>query len=195
VTASLSGLRCRSPSSGLPGNSASSLERSLSDLAPDEVYPASPITRAPGGLLHHRFTLTADPEVGGGLLSVALSRGLLRVGVTHRPALWSPEFLGTRPKPSDATSGRPVCVLKRSGCCGTMHPGGTLMIRMPFTIALVTASCNSLLAGCTANASRPDDAKAPPSATPKGRSSICCPSPWLGSGDGDFGRAARSAVH
>ena len=46
------------PSSGLPGNSAGSLKRSLSDLAPDEVYPAGPITRAAGGLLHHRFTLT-----------------------------------------------------------------------------------------------------------------------------------------
>lgn len=33
--------------------------RCLSDLAPGEVCPASPITRAPGGLLHHRFTLTA----------------------------------------------------------------------------------------------------------------------------------------
>ena len=28
----------------------------------------------------------------GGLLSVALARGLLRVGVTHRFALWSPDF-------------------------------------------------------------------------------------------------------
>lgn len=36
--------------------------RCLSDLAPGEVYPASPITRAPGGLLHHRFTLTPAPE-------------------------------------------------------------------------------------------------------------------------------------
>src|SRR6218665_1674598 len=36
--------------------------RCLSDLAPGEVYPASPITRAPGGLLHHRFTLTPPPE-------------------------------------------------------------------------------------------------------------------------------------
>ncbi|MCU1514516.1 MAG: hypothetical protein JWO10_1606 [Microbacteriaceae bacterium] len=31
---------------------------SLSDLAPDEVYLAGPITRTAGGLLHHRFSLT-----------------------------------------------------------------------------------------------------------------------------------------
>ena len=31
------------------------------------------------------------PTCVGGLFSVALSRGLLRVGVTHRPALWSPD--------------------------------------------------------------------------------------------------------
>ena len=41
--------------------------RCLSDLAPGEVYPASPITRAPGGLLHHRFTLTPAP---GGAVAV-----------------------------------------------------------------------------------------------------------------------------
>jgi len=39
---------------------------------------------------------------------------------------------------------------------------------MPFTIALVTAAALAL-AGCTANASRPDDAKPRPSATPKGQ--------------------------
>src|SRR3954468_667370 len=61
----------------------------LSDLAPGEVYRADRVTATPGGLLHHRFTLTgANP---GGLFSVALSRGSLRVGVTHRPALWSPD--------------------------------------------------------------------------------------------------------
>jgi len=30
----------------------------LSNLAPDEVYLAGPITRTAGGLLHHRFSLT-----------------------------------------------------------------------------------------------------------------------------------------
>ncbi len=32
------------------------------------------------------------PRRGGGLLSVALSRGSLRMGVTHHPVLWSPDF-------------------------------------------------------------------------------------------------------
>src|SRR5699024_5164258 len=64
------------------------LECFLSGLAPDGVYRATPVTRCAGGLLHHRFTLTA-PRCGG-LLSVALSRGSPRAGVTHHPALWSP---------------------------------------------------------------------------------------------------------
>src|SRR6185503_17666323 len=70
------------------------LERSLSDLAPGGVCRAARVTPGAGGLLHRRFTLTASgPEaVGGGLFSVALSRGSPRVGVTHHPALWSPDF-------------------------------------------------------------------------------------------------------
>lgn len=75
-------------------------QRPLSDLAPGEVYRADPVTRTPGGLLHHRFTLT--DVTAGGLLSVALSRGLLRVGVTHRPALWSPD-VPRHSRRSDAT--------------------------------------------------------------------------------------------
>jgi hypothetical protein len=68
------------------------LERSLSDLAPGGVYLATLVTEGAGGLLHRPFTLTAAPERRGGLLSVALSRGSPRVGVTHHPALWSPDF-------------------------------------------------------------------------------------------------------
>jgi len=60
------------------------------DLAPGGVCRAAPVTRCAGGLLHHRFTLT-DPKTGG-LFSVALSRGSPRVGVTHHPARWSPDF-------------------------------------------------------------------------------------------------------
>ena len=37
------------------------LERTLSELAPGGVYLADPVTGAAGGLLHHRFTLTAAP--------------------------------------------------------------------------------------------------------------------------------------
>ena len=36
--------------------------------------------------------LPASVTGAGGLFSVALSRGSPRVGVTHRPALWSPDF-------------------------------------------------------------------------------------------------------
>src|SRR6187401_1368689 len=62
----------------------------LLDLAPGGVCRAGRVTPVAGGLLHHRFTLTSPPpkRPGGGLLSVALSRGLPRVGVTHHPALW-----------------------------------------------------------------------------------------------------------
>jgi hypothetical protein len=69
------------------------LKHSLSDLAPGGVCRAAPVTRCAGGLLHHRFTLTAPgPRAAhGGLFSVALSRGSPRVGVTHHLALRSPD--------------------------------------------------------------------------------------------------------
>jgi len=62
------------------------------DLAPGGVYRAASVTCGAGGLLHHRFTLTRQPKLAGGLLSVALSRGSPRVGVTDHPALWSPDL-------------------------------------------------------------------------------------------------------
>ena len=70
------------------------------DLAPGGVYRAIPVTWDAGGLLHRRFTLTSVSMrwlgtsllTRGGLLSVALSRGSPRVGVTHHLALWSPDF-------------------------------------------------------------------------------------------------------
>ena len=57
----------------------------LLGLASGGVYIATNIATRTGGLLHRRFTLTNIAI--GGLLSVALSRGLLRVGVTHHLAL------------------------------------------------------------------------------------------------------------
>src|SRR5690606_721694 len=75
---------------GRPRSSARRAGALLLDLAPGGVYRADRITPAAGGLLHHRFTLTTAN--GGGLLSVALSRGSPRVGVTDHPALWSPDF-------------------------------------------------------------------------------------------------------
>ena len=79
----------------------------LLDLAPGGVCRATAVTCGAGGLLHHRFTLT--PLSRGGLLSVALSRGSPRVGVTHHPALWSPDFprLG-----HPAAAARPACQLQ-----------------------------------------------------------------------------------
>src|ERR1700735_4699226 len=62
------------------------------DLAPGGVYLAAVVTCDAGGLLHHPFTLTSQPKLEGGLLSVALSRGSPRVGVTDHPALWSPDL-------------------------------------------------------------------------------------------------------
>lgn len=83
------------------------LERVLSGLAPGGVYLASPVTQGAGGLLHHRFTLTCCPvqyRDAGGLFSVALACGLPRVGVTHHPALWSPDV----PRATFVTRGRLV---------------------------------------------------------------------------------------
>jgi len=71
----------------------------LRGLAPGGVCRARPVARPAGALLPHRFTLTrrrpgeqvACPSPGG-LLSVALSRSLRTVGVTHHRVLWSPDF-------------------------------------------------------------------------------------------------------
>src|SRR5699024_393146 len=49
--------------------------------------------RSPGALVVSYTTVSPLPPgtPDGGLLSVALSRGSPRVGVTHHPALWSPD--------------------------------------------------------------------------------------------------------
>jgi len=54
--------------------------------------PCRPCHHGRGGLLPHRFTLTLPLSGRGGLFSVALSLALRPVGVTHHPALWSPDF-------------------------------------------------------------------------------------------------------
>jgi len=103
---SIWGRRYRRPRCGLPagsdGQSSNACVRLLAkprlDLAPSGVYQAATVTRRAGGLLHHRFTLTVDASAYGGLFSVALSRGLPRVGVTHHLALWSPDFPQRRPE-------------------------------------------------------------------------------------------------
>src|SRR5688500_3026194 len=51
-------------SGGPPSNAyAAPPKRRLLDLAPGGVYLATPVTRRTGGLLHHRFTLTAPTGV------------------------------------------------------------------------------------------------------------------------------------
>jgi len=75
-------------SSGLPEGEAGHLNALLFGLAPGGVFLANPVTGVAGGLLHHLFTLTH----AGGMLSVALSVGSPRLGVTQHPALWSPDF-------------------------------------------------------------------------------------------------------
>ena len=68
-------------------------------------------TRSPGSLVVSCTTVSPLPPPagarGGGLFSVALSRGLPRVGVTHHLALWSPDL----PRPSERgtrSPGQPV---------------------------------------------------------------------------------------
>ena len=108
------GLPLPTASSGLPASSGGppSIARAGAapllplDLAPGGVYRAAQVTLGAGGLLHHRFTLTPG-LTGGGLLSVALSRGLPRVGVTDHPALRSPD-LPRRAGQSQTRRGRPA---------------------------------------------------------------------------------------
>lgn len=121
---SVPGGGCPAPGDGHPSTTAvadclqrstrvlgrAALERTLSELAPGGVYLAGPVAWPAGGLLHHRFTLTAVPARPegcvvhrGGLFSVALSRGSPRVAVGHHPALWSPD-VPRRWLPTDATA-------------------------------------------------------------------------------------------
>ncbi len=78
------------PSSDLPDTSASSLNGVCLTLLRARFTQRA---RSLGPLVVSYTTVSPLPlaEACGGLLSVALSRGFLRVGVTHRPALWSPD--------------------------------------------------------------------------------------------------------
>ena len=90
---------------GRPQSLAQGTTGSPLDLAPGGVYRAAAVTCGAGGLLHRRFTLTSACR-GGGLFSVALSRGSPRVGVTDHPALWSPDLprraCARRDRPADS---------------------------------------------------------------------------------------------
>jgi hypothetical protein len=80
--------------------------------------------RNAGGLLPHRFTLTAgvsgESFAGGGLLSVPLSVGFRRLGFPQHPALWCPDFprspLAVKPaEPRGHPACDPNCTLASLG--------------------------------------------------------------------------------
>ena len=80
-------------SSNLPGPDAGSAIRSLFGLAPGGVCRAGLLPDSRCALTAPFHTCHALPEEPfGGLLSVALSVGSRRPGVTWHRALWSPDF-------------------------------------------------------------------------------------------------------
>ena len=108
---------------------------SLFDLAPGGVYLAgrSPDRRwalaPPFHRCRDRFP-TKQASRGplskgrGCVLSVALSFGSPRLGVTQRPALWSPDFpqAASRPRPSDRLAAQCTPAVRREGCPGPPRP-------------------------------------------------------------------------
>ena len=102
----------------------------LSGLAPGEVCRADRVTTIP---VVSYTALSPLPACAGGLLSVALSRGSLRVGVTHRPALWSPDVprcgLPPRDRPADPFAPSILPAARLSPLCAPpslrpcRHPG------------------------------------------------------------------------
>ena len=61
---------------------------------------------SPPALVVSYTTVSPLPAEAGGLLSVARARGSPRVGVTHRPALWSPDFPRLFPEDQPRSSDR-----------------------------------------------------------------------------------------
>lgn len=104
-------------------------QRSLSDLAPGEVYRADRVTPVAGGLLHHRFTLTAAPEG---------TRRSVFCGTVSRvaPGGCYPPPCSVEPGRSsaDRRSGptRPSCrpIRLRSYRCTPQRPDSSLRMRM-----------------------------------------------------------------
>src|SRR5262245_16253935 len=113
--------------------------------------PCAPRHRGAGALLPHPFTLacarlTCGRAIGG-LLSAALSRGFPRVGVTHRRALWCPDFprrlLSSSPRLPDSRGSRVACeggsaepLLPLSGGREGVRRAGTRRSRNPRSPAL-----------------------------------------------------------
>ena len=101
-------VRCRTPLAVYPETGRAARNAScLTLLRARFTQPARSL-----GLLVVSYTTVSplpEAEASGGLLSVALSRGLLRVGVTHRPALWSPDVPRCLLTETTRPSHRPVC--------------------------------------------------------------------------------------
>ena len=87
---SISGLRCRSPLAVYPETRRAALAFPVRPCS-GRGLPSQPGHPGRWWSLTPPFHPYRSPGACGGLLSVALSRGLPRVGVTHRPALWSPD--------------------------------------------------------------------------------------------------------
>src|SRR5690625_2722081 len=85
--------------------------------------------RSPGTLVVSYTTLSPLPPLpegrDGGLLSVALSRGSPRVGVTHHPALWSPDVPrhpeGCRDRLADSSAPTSLAARTRAPCRAAHH--------------------------------------------------------------------------
>ena len=82
---------------------------SLFGLSPGGVYPARDVT-APAVSSYLTISPLPASKDTGGIFSVALSLGLLPVGVTHHPALWSSDF----PRLENGFEARPLHSLTKS---------------------------------------------------------------------------------
>src|SRR5581483_42523 len=94
----------------------------LFGLAPGGVYRAGPVARAAGELLPHRFTLAA--RAGGGLLSVALIRGVAPPGCYPAPCPVEPGLSSGRDRdrrPSGLLWRRLSIPLRKASARGRRH--------------------------------------------------------------------------
>src|SRR3954471_22769665 len=77
-------------------------------------------------------------SLAGGLLSVALSRGSPRVGVAHRPALWSPDFPRPRLRRSAAAAARPTRPPRSQGTAHVRFRPVPVVVGIVGLLAVVT---------------------------------------------------------
>jgi len=89
--------RCRQPDAAHPRTRAGSPQSFAQPTPGADLLALLQVgfTKPPGSprpLVVSYTTVSPLPPEGGGLFSVALSRGSLRMGVSHHPALGSPDF-------------------------------------------------------------------------------------------------------